>query len=250
MNRMTGKIVLVTGAASGIGRASAVRLASEGAIVVCADRNLAGAEETAAQLPGASAVEFDAASAEACRKVVDHVIAKHGKLDVLCNIAGIGGFGHAAQIADEEWDRLVAINLSSIFHLSKAALPHLEKTQGNIVNMSSASGLVGAAYASAYSATKAGVVGYTRTVAIEYASRQVRVNAICPGGVDTPLIAGGAVMGQIEGIDFALVARMSPKMAPLARPEDVAAAVAFLASDDARFITGIMLPVDGGQTAG
>ncbi|WP_380877968.1 3-oxoacyl-ACP reductase [Sphingomonas sp. DBB INV C78] len=250
MNRMTGKIVLVTGAASGIGKASAIRLASEGAIVVCADRNVKGAEETAASLAGATAVEFDAASAASCRALVDHVIATHGKLDVLCNIAGIGGFGHAAQVADEEWDRLIAINLSSIFHMTKAALPHLEKTQGNIVNMASASGLVGASYASAYSASKAGVVGYTRTVALEYAAKQVRVNAICPGGVDTPLIAGGSVMGTIEGIDFALVARMSPKMAPLAQPEDIAAAVAFLASDDAKFITGIMLPVDGGQTAG
>ncbi|OHT20285.1 SDR family NAD(P)-dependent oxidoreductase [Edaphosphingomonas haloaromaticamans] len=248
MNRMVGKVALVTGAASGIGRASAVRLASEGAIVICADRNLAGAEETASGLSGASAVQFDAASAASCRDLVAHVVARHGKLDVLCNIAGIGGFGHAAEISDESWDQLVAINLSSIFHLTKAALPHLEKTQGNIVNMASASGLVGAAYASAYSATKAGVVGYTRTVAIEYAARQVRVNAICPGGVDTPLIAGG--MGDIEGVDFALILRMSPKMAPLAQPEDVAAAVAFLASDDARFITGIMLPVDGGQTAG
>ncbi|MDX3882860.1 MAG: SDR family NAD(P)-dependent oxidoreductase [Sphingomonas sp.] len=248
MNRMVGKVALVTGAASGIGRASAVRLGNEGAIVICADRNLAGAEETASGLSGASAVQFDAASAASCRDLVAHVVARHGKLDVLCNIAGIGGFGHAAEISDESWDQLVAINLSSIFHLTKAALPHLEKTQGNIVNMASASGLVGAAYASAYSATKAGVVGYTRTVAIEYAARQVRVNAICPGGVDTPLIAGG--MGDIEGVDFALILRMSPKMAPLARPEDVAAAVAFLASDDARFITGIMLPVDGGQTAG
>lgn len=248
MNCMKDKIVIVTGAASGIGRASAVRLASEGATVICADRNLPGAEETAAGLAGASAVLFDAASPLSCRDLVEGAVRAHGRLDVLCNIAGIGGFGHAAAISDETWDQLVAINLSAIFHLTKAALPHLEKTKGNIVNMASASGLVGAAYASAYSATKAGVVGYTRTVAIEYASRQVRVNAICPGGVDTPLIQGG--FGGMEGIDVALVTRMSPKMAPLATPEHIAAAVAFLASDDAAFITGVLLPVDGGQTAG
>lgn len=248
MNGLKGKIAIVTGAASGIGRASAIRLAAEGALLVCADRNLPGAEETASGLEGASAVQFDAASAASCRDLIDWTVAKHGRLDVLCNIAGIGGFGHAADTSDEAWDQLVAINLSSIFHLTKAALPHLEKTQGNIVNMASASGIVGAAYASAYSATKAGVVGYTRTVAIEYAARQVRVNAICPGGVDTPLIAGG--FGNMEGIDMALVTRMNSKMAPLAKPEHIAAAVAFLASDDAAFITGVLLPVDGGQTAG
>lgn len=248
MNGLEGKIIIATGAASGIGRASATRLAEEGAIVICADRNLPGAEETAAGLDRASAVHFDAASPQSCRDLVDQVVRTHGGLDVLCNIAGIGGFGHAAETSDESWDQLVAINLSSIFHLTKAALPHLEKTQGNIVNIASASGIVGAAYASAYSATKAGVVGYTRTVAIEYASRQVRVNAICPGGVDTPLTAGG--FGDMKGIEMELVTRMNSKMAPLAKPEHVAAAVAFLASDDAAFITGVLLPVDGGQTAG
>lgn len=248
MKGLSDKIIIVTGAASGIGRASAVRLTEEGATVICADRNLSGAEETASGLTGASAIQFDAASPASCRDLIDHAVRAHGRLDVLCNIAGIGGFGHAAEISDDAWDQLVAINLSAIFHLTKAALPHLVETQGNIVNMASASGLVGAAYASAYSATKAGVVGYTRTVAIEYAARQVRVNAICPGGVDTPLIAGG--FGNMKGVDMDLVTRMNSKMAPLAKPEHIAAAVAFLASDDAAFITGILLPVDGGQTAG
>jgi len=241
-------VVLVTGAASGIGRASAVRLASEGAILLCADRNLAGVEETVADLGGeAAACALDVADSISCEAAVAAAIGRWGRLDALCNIAGIGGFGHAAEIDDASWRRLIDINLTGVFAMSRAALPHLLASQGNIVNIASAAGLVGTPYAAAYSASKAGVVGLTRSLAVEYATRGVRVNAICPGAVDTPLIAGG--FDAIEGVEPRLFERMTPLLGPMARPEDIAAAVAFLASDDARFITGAILAVDGGQTA-
>ena len=249
MKGLNGKVALVTGAASGIGRATAVRLATEGALVICADRNLDGAMRTAGSLATDSAVfAFDAGDAASCEALIGTARTWRGRLDVLCNVAGIGGFGHTAQIDEATWRQLIDINLSGVFHLSKHALPFLENVKGNIVNVASAAGLVGTAYASAYAASKHGVVGFTKAVAIEYASRGVRVNAVCPGAVDTPLIAGG--FNAIEGVEWPLVERMSPKIAPMAEPGDIAAAIAFLASDEARFITGAMLAVDGGQTAG
>ncbi|HET8613203.1 MAG TPA: SDR family NAD(P)-dependent oxidoreductase [Sphingomonas sp.] len=248
MRRFQDRVMLVTGAASGIGRASAVRLASEGAILLCADRNRAGVEETVAGLGGqAAACVLDVADSASCEAAVAEAIGRWGQLDALCNIAGIGGFGHAAEIDDANWRRLIDVNLTGVFAMSRAALPHLLANRGNIVNIASAAGLVGTPYAVAYSASKAGVVGLTRSLAVEYATRGVRVNAICPGAVDTPLIAGG--FDAIEGVEPRLFERMTPLLGPMARPEDIAAAVAFLASDDARFITGAILAVDGGQTA-
>lgn len=249
MKGLNGKIALVTGAASGIGRATAVRLAEEGAQVICADRDLDGAMKSAGKLQNHSAAfGFDAADPASCEALIGKAHKWRGTLDILCNVAGIGGFGHTAEISEETWRALIDINLSGVFHLTKHALPHLAESKGNIVNVASAAGLVGTAYASAYAASKHGVVGFTKAVAIEYASRGVRVNAVCPGAVDTPLIAGG--FGAIEGIEWPLVERMSPKLGPMAQPEDIAAAIAFLASDEARFVTGAMLAVDGGQTAG
>jgi meso-butanediol dehydrogenase / (S,S)-butanediol dehydrogenase / diacetyl reductase len=249
MKGLDGRIALVTGAASGIGRATAARLAEEGALVVCADRNLDDAMKTAGALATHSAVfAFDAADADSCAALVKKAHTWRGRLDILCNVAGIGGFGHTADTDEATWRALIDINLSGVFHLTRHALPHLAETKGNIVNVASAAGLVGTAYAAAYAASKHGVVGFTKAVAIEYASRGVRVNAVCPGAVDTPLIAGG--FGAIEGVEWPLVQRMSPKLGPMCAPEDVAAAIAFLASDEARFITGATLAVDGGQTAG
>lgn len=248
MLRFEGKVALVTGAGSGIGRATAVRLASEGAHVICADRNLAGAEETVAMMErGADACHLDVTDAAACVDVISQVVAAHGQLDLLANVAGVGGFGHAAGIDDAEWQRVIGVNLTGVFQMIRAALPHLERSTGNIVNIASAAGLVGTPYGAAYSASKSGVVGLTRTVAVEYAIKGVRVNAICPGAVDTPLIAGG--FDAIEGVEPRLFERLTPLLGAMAQPEDVAAAVAFLGSADARFITGAILAVDGGQTA-
>lgn len=249
MKGLEGRIALVTGAASGIGRATAIRLSAEGALVIAADRNLAGAQETLAMLAGeATALHFDAADAGQCAALVDAALAWKGRIDILANIAGIGGFGHVTDTDENTWRDLIDINLASVFHLSKFALPHLAAVKGNIVNVASAAGLVGTPYAVAYAASKHGVVGLTKSIAVEYASRGVRVNAVCPGSVDTPLIAGGFSM--IEGIEQKLLDHLVPKLGPIAMPEDVAASIAFLASEEARFITGAMLSVDGGQVAG
>lgn len=248
MQRFDDKVVLITGAASGIGKATAKRLCSEGALVLCADRDIEGAREVAAALGGqAAAWEVDVADPSACDRAVEAAVSRWGRLDALANIAGIGGFGHAAEIDDAAWRRIIDINLTGVFQMTRAALPHLEAVHGNIVNIASAAGLVGTPYAAAYSASKSGVVGLTRSIAVEYALRGVRVNAICPGAVDTPLIAGG--FGTITNVEPRLFERLTPLLGAMARPEDIAAAVAFLASSDAAFVTGAILAVDGGQTA-
>ncbi|AHE54664.1 SDR family NAD(P)-dependent oxidoreductase [Sphingomonas sanxanigenens] len=255
MRRFQNRAILVSGGASGIGRATAARLVEEGAQVLCADINLAGAEETAASLAGTgaesggscAAIALDVTDPAACDAAVAAAVERFGRLDGLANVAGIGCFGHVATTSDAEWARVIAVNLSGVFRMTRAALPPLTETKGAIVNIASAAGLVATPYAAAYSASKSGVLGLTRTVAAEYATRGLRVNAICPGAVDTPLIAGG--FDAIDGVDMGLFSRMTPLLGPMAQPADIAAAVAFLLSDDARFVTGAVLAVDGGQTA-
>ena len=247
MKRFEGLVVLVTGAASGIGKATALRLSEEGASLLCVDINGAGAAATAEACGNAASLKVDVSDPAACDAAVAEAKARLGRLDGLANVAGVGSFGHAAATSDAEWQRVIGINLTGVFQMTRAALPAIEAQGGAIVNIASAAGLVATPYAAAYSASKSGVVGLTRSVAAEYARRGVRVNAICPGAVDTPLIAGG--FDAIEGVDMDLFGRMTPLIGPVAQPEDVAAAVAFLLSSDARFITGATLAVDGGQTA-
>lgn len=244
--RLDGRAALVTGAASGIGRATAERLAAEGARLLLADLDAAGLEVVAARL-GGEAFPFDAGDAQSCRDLVARAAAAAGRIDILCNIAGIMDWGPMADFGDERWERMLRINLSGVWHLSRAAMPHLVESKGCIVNMSSAAGLVGIPYTTAYCAAKAGVVALTRSLAIEFAGEGVRINAICPTGVKTAMHGAVALP---EGVDMALVMRNAPKLGDLCEAEDIAAAVAFLASDDARKITGVALPVDAGQTAG
>lgn len=244
--RLDGRAALVTGAASGIGRATAERLAAEGARLLLADLDAAGLEAVAARL-GGEAFPFDAGDAQSCRDLVARATAVAGRIDILCNIAGIMDWGPMADFGDERWERMLRINLSGVWHLSRAAMPHLVESKGCIVNMSSAAGLVGIPYTTAYCAAKAGVVALTRSLAIEFAAEGVRINAICPTGVKTAMHGAVALP---EGVDMALVMRNAPKLGDLCEAEDIAAAVAFLASDDARKITGVALPVDAGQTAG
>ncbi len=243
-------MAVVTGAASGIGRATAQRLGAEGATVVAADRDEAGAEITAAGIReaggAAEARALDIADPEAARAVVDGAAADHGRLDVVANVAGILRFAHATEHSVDDWSRVLAVNLSGTWFTSQAALPHLEATRGNIVNVASAAGLVGQAYCAAYSASKGGVVLLTRSLALEYASRKVRVNCVCPGQVDTNLMADFAFP---EGADDRLLARLLPLVRG-AQPEEIATLIAYLASDDARYVTGAAWPIDGGQTAG
>jgi NAD(P)-dependent dehydrogenase (short-subunit alcohol dehydrogenase family) len=253
--RFEGRSVLLTGAASGIGKATASRFAAEGADLVLADINEDGVAAVAAEFRdrlGAKVVShaFNAAEAGSCKALVDTAVAWLGKLDVVANIAGIMDWGPLAGFSEERWERMLRINLSSVFFISQRAMPHLVRTKGNIVNMSSAAGLVGIAYTAAYCAAKAGVVAVTKSMAIEFASSNVRVNAICPGGVRTPMNSGAASFP--DGVNVDLLMRNSSKLKDLdfCEPEDIAASVLFLASDEARFISGTILSVDGAQTAG
>ena len=250
MNRFKNKVALVTGAGSGIGRATAIRLAEEGAGVFLADINADSLAETAKLLPADTPVAstcLDVADQQQCAATVEQCTAELGRLDVLCNIAGIVLSKHFTDITPAEWRRLVDVNLNGTFYLCLAAMPHLLETGGNIVNMSSSAGREGQAYLSAYCAAKAGVLMMTKALAIEYASKGVRANAICPGAVDTPLSRG---LSPPEDIDEALFNRMLSLVQPWAKPEEIATAIAYLASDEARFVTGTEFAIDGGQTAG
>lgn len=245
--QLANKIALVTGAASGIGRATALQLAARGAHVIIADIDAAGLAETAAQATGdMRSVIYDAADRDSCRSLV--AAATEGGLDILCNIAGLLDWGPTLDFDEARFERLIAINLTSVYALCRAALPHLIKSRGTIVNMASTAGLQGTPYSIGYAASKHGVVGLTKSLAVEFAGRGVRVNAVCPGHVDTPMTRRPPPEGDV---DWALMMRNAPKLPDgICSPEDVAAMVAFLASEDARKITGALFTVDGGQSAG
>ena len=246
--RFEGKVALVTGAGSGIGRASALRLGDEGGHIIACDINAGSLAdfEAEAKERGARADTHvvDVADPEACRGAVAHAVAVGGRLDVLCNIAGISKLDHLGNYSDEQWHSMVAVNLSSVFFLSQAAMPHLLESRGNIVNMASSAGREGQAYNSIYCATKAAVVNLSKALAKEFGSRGVRVNAVCPGGVKTDLLRNTSMP---EGADPKLLGMLLPLL-PLAEAEEIATAVAYLASDEARYVTGSEFAIDGGQT--
>ena len=248
--RFEGKATLVTGAGSGIGRASALRLGREGAHVFACDIDPSGLADFEAEAKGSrirvDTFVLDVADPEACRTAVAQAVSTCGRLDVLCNIAGISRLDHLANFSDELWNRMIGINLSSVFYLSQAAMPHLIETKGNIVNMASSAGLEGQAYNAVYCAAKAGVVMLSKSMAVEFARHGVRVNAVCPGGVKTSLLRATRMP---ENADPALFARLMPLL-PLAEADEVATAVAYLASEEARYVTGVAFAIDGGQTAG
>ena len=241
---------LVTGAASGIGHATALRLAREGAVVHGVDLDEAGARHTAEAIVGgggrATSGRVDIADLASCEASVEAAVQAMGGLDVLANVAGVLRPGHTLEQAPAEFDLTVSVNLSGTFYMCHSALPPLLDGGGAIVNIASAAALQGVPYNAAYCASKAGVVGLTRSLASEYARRGVRVNCICPGGVATPMTAAGF---PVEDIDPALFARVAPQMPMMGRPEDIAALVAYLASDEAAYMTGSAVTIDGGQLA-
>jgi NAD(P)-dependent dehydrogenase (short-subunit alcohol dehydrogenase family) len=247
--RLKEKVALVTGAASGIGRASAVRLAAEGARVFCSDVQPEACEDTAKAIREsggeATAVACNVTQSQECDAAVARVIEQAGSLDVLANIAGIGIHRHATDYSDDEWRRTIEVNLNGSFFMCRAAIPHLLESKGAIVNMASAAGLAGTPYGAAYAASKGGVVQLTKSLAIEYGRQGLRSNCVCPGGVDTPLTRSFDVPG---GFDPSLIARMN-FLGKLGTPEEIAALVAYLASDEARFVNGAAISIDGGQTA-
>ncbi len=250
MKRFVGKVAVISGAASGIGYATAQRLGQEGAKIMLLDINqhalIEKAEQLTAQNIECDSFCFDVSKSEQCRLAIEKTVSVFGSVDVLCNIAGFAMCEHFLDISEATWDKIVSVNLSGVFHLSQAAIPELIKSKGNIVNMASTAGLVGQAYTSAYSATKAAVVMLSKSLALEYSAEGLRVNALCPGAVNTPLSAG---FSPPDGINNDLLARLFPLL-PMAEPEEIASAVAWIASDEARFVTGAAVPIDGGQTAG
>jgi NAD(P)-dependent dehydrogenase (short-subunit alcohol dehydrogenase family) len=250
MRRFDGKAALVTGAASGIGRATALRLASEGAAIHGVDLDEAGLAETASQVQAAggkmSASRHDLSRRDACYAAVDAAQASLGRLDVLGNIAGISRFHVFAELPEADWNLMLAVNLSAVMWTSQAALPQLVESKGAIVNVASVAGLIGQAYTVAYCATKGGVVQLTRALAMEYIERGVRVNAVAPGGVDTPM---NRTMHFPKEMDWKLVKPYMGKRG-MAQPAEIAAAIAYLASDEARFVHGAILSIDGGVAAG
>ncbi len=247
MRRFDGKVCLVTGAAAGIGRATAIRLSEEGATVLAADINEAGVRETAELLRSRGArcesLRFDAMDEESCRSLVAGTVEHFGQLDVLCNIAGACRADHFLDLKLSDWERMFRINVGSVMVLCQAAIPHLKKTRGNIVTISSASAIAGAAYWSAYGASKAAVASLMRALAVEFSGDGVRANAICPGGVNTGLASTYSIP---DGIDPALVQRLFP-LCEAAEPGEIAAAVAYIASTEARYVNGVSFGIDGGQ---
>ncbi|MDJ0042013.1 SDR family NAD(P)-dependent oxidoreductase [Pantoea allii] len=246
MSRFTGKIVVVTGAGSGIGEASARRFAQEGASVVLVGRHQDKLQKVLARLPGDShlATACDVAEADQVKALAARVEEKYGRVDVLVNNAGIIVQGRIHEIEPADWKKLMSVDLDGVFHCVHFFMPALLKSKGNVVNISSVSGLGGDWGMSVYNAAKGAVTNFTRSLAMDYGADGVRVNAICPGFTFTDLT---------EGVknDQALLERFYDRI-PLRRagePEDIADAIAFIASEDARYITGANLPVDGGLTA-
>jgi len=251
MQRFEGKVVLVTGAASGIGRATVERLADEGATLACLDVQ-ADAVEEVAELARKAGVEArawvcDVADEAAVERVVAEVVGAYGRLDVLCNIAGIMRCAHSHEVPTEQWDQVIGVNLTGTFFVTRACLPHLLETKGNIVMAASTSSLSGHPYMLAYAASKGAIMAMTYTLAVEYAKRGLRVNAVAPGGIETPLSAGTGAMLPPDS-DWELFGRISP-VDQFRGPETVASTIAFLASDDAAHVNGEYVRVDGATLA-
>ena len=247
--RFAGRVCVITGAGSGLGRATALRLASEGGHVACLDLSLEAARKVVAEIEAAggraAAWVVDVADPKAVRGAVDALVAGLGRPQVLVNSAGLGKFANSHEMPFEDWARIIGVNLTGTFLMAQAVLPQLLAGGGNIVNIASNAGLMGAPYSAAYCASKGGVVNLTRALADEYLTRGVRVNAVAPGGIATPL--QNSFRDLPPGADPSLLGKLRSPLG-MATPEEVANLVAYVASDEARYMTGSIVSIDGGIT--
>ena len=250
--RVKDKVGIVTGAGAGIGRATALLLTKEGARVCVVDAIADAGEAVALEIKAAGGEAFsapaDVSSNRDCQAIVEATVKRWGRLDFLCNIAGIVLGGVVDQTSEEDWNKSIDVNLKSIYLVSRHSLPLLKKSGGgSIVNMASVAGLMGVKNRAAYSASKGGVIALTKSMAIDYVEDNIRVNSICPGTVDSP-----SLQKRLESLPDPVAARRDfisrQPMKRFGRAEEIANAVLFLCSDESSFITGIELIVDGGMS--
>ena len=245
--RFEGKVALLTGAGSGIGRASTLRLASEGAQVLALDIDAERLKETNELAGGGLATRVaDVSDPAECRSAVEACVGEFGKLDVLGNIAGIARSEHVTDVSVEQYRRMMGVNVDGCFFMAQAAIPHLLETEGNIVNIASNAGLMGQAYTVVYCMTKGAVVQLTKSLAMEFVKTKLRVNGIAPAGTLTNLVMNYEMPADI---DMELMARYSGHRG-LAEPDEIATLFAYLASDEARSVHGAIVSIDNGVTAG
>ncbi|HEY7133782.1 MAG TPA: SDR family NAD(P)-dependent oxidoreductase [Acidimicrobiia bacterium] len=243
MGRIDGRVVLVTGAASGLGLACVQRFADEGATVVGVDL------QDPSDWPGARFDRLDVTDEDGVSALVPSIVRDHGRLDAVVNSAGVAGGGPAHLVPLDDWERVLRVNLTGTFLVCKhAVVPMMEQGSGSIVNVASIEGIEGTEGGSSYNASKGAVVIFTKNMAIDYGRRGVRVNCICPGFIDTPLFR--SVMDSPGMTTVRERYREEHKLGRFGRPEEIAGAALFLVSDDSSFVTGHALVVDGGFTAG